>query len=277
MIRMLSAPATDTQIPHFHRLWLYAFAAAALAFLVLPTLLIVPMSFTASAFLEFPPHVWSLRWYRAYLESQEWRQATVISLQVATLTMVFATPVGLAAAYGTLTCHVRAARAVAAIVTLPMIMPAVLIGIGLYLVYVPLGLNNSLTGLVLAHTSLTIPYVYVITLARLKVYEFRQELAAQSLGCTRLQAFLRVTLPQVRTSVIAAALLAFIFSFDEGVVAYFIATGSESTLPRRMFLALQFGVDPTIAAISSCLILLTTGVAVASYVLQGPAGERRMA
>jgi putative spermidine/putrescine transport system permease protein len=256
----LTAPATDTQITHLRRLWLYAFAAAALAFLMLPTLLIVPMSFTASAFLEFPPHAWSLRWYRAYLDSQDWRDATVISLQAATLTMVFATPCGLV---------------VAAIVTLPMIMPAILVGIGLYLVYVPLDLNNSLTGLVLGHTSLAIPYVYVITLARLKTFDFRQERAAQSLGCTRLRAFLSVTLPQVRTSVVSAALLAFIFSFDEGVVAYFIATGSNSTLPRRMFLALQFGVDPTIAAISSGLMLLTILVAVTSHLLQSGASERR--
>jgi putative spermidine/putrescine transport system permease protein len=274
---VLTAPATDTQITHLRRLWLYAFAAAALAFLVLPTLLIVPMSFTASAFLEFPPHTWSLRWYRAYLDSQDWRDATVISLQAATLTMMFATPCGLAAAYGTLASNGRAARAVATIVTLPMIMPAILIGIGLYLVYVPLGLNNSLTGLVLGHTSLAIPYVYVITLARPKTFDFRQERAAQSLGCTRLRAFLSVTLPQVRTSVVSAALLAFIFSFDEGVVAYFIATGSNSTLPRRMFLALQFGVDPTIAAISSGLMLLAILVAVTSHVLQSGANERRTA
>ncbi len=274
---VLTAPATDTQITHLRRLWLYAFAAAALAFLVLPTLLIVPMSFTASAFLEFPPHTWSLRWYRAYLDSQDWRDATVISLQAATLTLMFATPCGLAAAYGTLASNGRAARAVATIVTLPMIMPAILIGIGLYLVYVPLGLNNSLTGLVLGHTSLAIPYVYVITLARPKTFDFRQERAAQSLGCTRLRAFLSVTLPQVRTSVVSAALLAFIFSFDEGVVAYFIATGSNSTLPRRMFLALQFGVDPTIAAISSGLMLLAILVAVTSHVLQSGANERRTA
>jgi putative spermidine/putrescine transport system permease protein len=247
----------------------------ALVFLVLPTLLIVPMSFTASSFLEFPPRAWSLRWYQSYLDSRDWRDATVVSLQAATLTTLFATPLGLAAAYGTLASSGRAARAVATIVTLPMIIPAILIGIGLYLVYVPLGLNNSITGLVLGHTSLTVPYVYVIALARLKTHDFRQELAAQSLGCTRLRAFLLVTLPKVRTSIITAALLAFIFSFDEGVVAYFIATGSGSTLPRRMFLALQFGVDPPIAAISSGLIMLTIVVAALSQLLQGRSGERR--
>jgi ABC-type spermidine/putrescine transport system permease subunit II len=253
---------------HLGRLWLYAFAAAALAFLILPTLLIVPMSFTATSFLQFPPPAWSFRWYRAWFGNPEWVDATIISFQAATLTMLFAAPLGFAAAYATRAAGARAARALAAVLTVPMLMPAILIGIGLYLVYVPLGLNNSIAGLVLAHTSLTIPYAYVIMLARLRDFDPRQELAARSLGCTRLRAFLSVTLPQVRASAIAAALLAFIFSFDEGVVAYFIATGSASTLPRRMFLALQFGVDPTIAAISSGLILLTVVVAAASQLAQ---------
>ena len=253
---------------HLGRLWLYIVAIAALAFLILPTLLIVPMSFTATSVLRFPPENWSMRWYRAWLADPGWRDATVISFQAATLTTAVATPLGIAAAYATRAVGGRAAHALAVMLTLPMLMPAILIGIGLYLIYVPLGFNNTLTGLVLAHISLTIPYVYVIMLTRLRDFDFRQEQAARSLGCTRLRAFLSVTLPQVRASAIAAALLAFIFSFDEGVVAYFIATGSGSTLPRRMFLALQFGIDPTIAAISSGLILLTIVVAITTQLAQ---------
>jgi len=233
------------------------------------------MAFSAAPFLEFPPRAYSLRWYQSYLDSAEWRDATFVSLRAATLTMAIATPLGLAAAYGTLASGAATARAVAAIIAIPMMMPAVLIGIGLFLIYVPLGLNNSLAGLVLGHVSLTIPYVYVITIARLKVFDVRQEQAAQSLGCNRLRAFMLVTLPQIRGSVVSAALLAFIFSFDEGVVSYFISGGSGSSLPRRMFLALQFGVDPTIAAISTGLILLTVLVVSITLLAQGRDNDGR--
>lgn len=156
------------------------------------------------------------------------------------------------------------AKVLATIMTLPMMLPAILIGIGLYFVYAPIGLNNNLAGLVVGHVSLSLPYVYVLLVSRLKSFDFHQELAAQSLGATRLQSFLRVTLPQIRITIVSAALLAFIFSFDEGVLSYFIATGNSSTLPRRMFLSLQFGVDPTIAAISTGLILFT--IVVVSFV-----------
>ncbi|MCW3477099.1 ABC transporter permease [Limobrevibacterium gyesilva] len=275
--RFLLAPATDTQITHLGRLWLYAFAALALVFLVAPTLLIIPMSFTGAGFLEFPPRSWSLRWYIAYLDSPEWRDATLVSLRAATLTMLLATPLGVAAAYGVLVVERRTARAIGAAISVPMMMPAVLIGIGLYLLYVPLGLNNTLAGLVLGHVALTLPYVTLLVLARMKSHDPRQELAAQSLGCTRLRAFLLVTLPQIRYAVIAAALLAFIFSFDEGVVSYFIATGTGATLPRRMFLSLQFGVDPTIAAISSLLMVLTILLVAAIQIIQSRGGPRRKA
>lgn len=270
----LFRPATDTQITHARRLWLYVFVFLALVFLLAPPLLVIPMSFSATANPQFPPKTFSLRWYEAVINSREWAEAAVMSVKDATLTTLIVVPLGVAAAYSTLSARTSSTRFVAAVMTLPMMMPAILVGIGLYFVYVAIGLNDTLAGLVLAHVGMALPYVYVLVMARLKSYDFRQEMAAQSLGATRLQAFLRVTLPQIKVSIFAAASLAFIFAFDESVVSYFIATGSASTLPRKMFVSLQIGLDPTIAAVSTGLIMVAVlVVAITQLVPAGAPGQ----
>jgi putative spermidine/putrescine transport system permease protein len=251
----LARPATDTQITHARRLWLYAFAVVALVYLLAPPLIVIPLSFSPTANPQFPPKAFSLRWYQAVLASRELADAASMSVKDATLTMLIVTPIGTAAAYATMLARSAVANIVAALLTLPMMVPAILVGIGLYFVYVAIGLNDTLTGVVLAHVTLALPYVYVLVASRLKSYDFTQERAAQSLGATRFQAFLRVTLPQIKISIASAAALSFIFAFDESVVSYFIATGNASTLPRRLFVALQVGFDPTIAAVSTGLIL----------------------
>ncbi|MBI1777932.1 MAG: ABC transporter permease [Proteobacteria bacterium] len=267
MASFMKRPATDTQVAHWQRLWLYVFVALVLVVLILPTLIVIPISFTASSFMEFPPRSYSLRWYRVYLQSSELMDATWISLQVATLTTLVATPCGVAAAYGVRCLRTGHADLLAGIVVLPLIVPVILIAIGLFFVYIPLGFNNTILGLVVAHTGLSVPFVFVIVLTRLRQFDFRQEQAAQSLGANRGRAFLTVTLPQIKFSVIAGALLAFITSFDEAVVAYFVGTGPMSTLTRRMFMSLEYGVEPTIAAISTLLVALTVLIVVVTQIL----------
>ncbi|HKM64103.1 MAG TPA: ABC transporter permease, partial [Acidisphaera sp.] len=106
-MRWLRAPASSTQVTHGARVWLYALACVVMAFLVLPTLIVIPMSFSASQYLEFPPQHWSLRWYEAYLASPEWLQATATSLKAGFLTMLVAVPLGTMAAYGLLVSRSR--------------------------------------------------------------------------------------------------------------------------------------------------------------------------
>lgn len=248
-------------------------AIVAVTFLVLPTLLVIPISFTASSFMEFPPRAYSLRWYIAYFGSTELMDATWISLKVATLTMLTATPCGIAAAYGVFAGQLRYANLLAGIIILPLVVPLILIAIGLFFVFIPLHLNNSILGLVIGHSGLAMPLAFVIVLARLRQYDLRQEHAARSLGASRLRAFITVTIPQIKFSIVAGALLAFITSFDEAVIAYFISTGPMSTLTRRIFMSLEYGVEPTIAAISSCLILLTVAVVVATQVMYAERGK----
>lgn len=265
---MLRRPATSTQITHLNRLWLYVLCGLVIIFLVGPTLLVIPMSFSDSRYLSFPPEGWSLRWYRAYFGSVEWLMATSVSLQVAAWTTVVATTTGTMAAYGLHTSRFFLGRHIAVLLALPMIIPVILLAVGIFLLYAPIGLNSSIPGLVLAHSILAIPLVLITVTAGLRNYDFNQELVARSLGASRSWAFLTVTLPQIRNSVLAAALLSFIISLDEVVIALLIAGGETTTLPKRMFLALRDEIDPTIAAISTLLIFLSILLLGLSQLLQ---------
>lgn len=247
----------ELPIPQARRLWLYAMGATVLIFLMAPSLIIIPMSFSDSAFLQFPPPAWSLRWYHAYVGSVEWRDATLVSVKAALLTTLVATPLGTAAAYALHAGRFRFAAAIQVMLAVPLILPVILIGIGAFFLYAWLGINNTITGLVLAHTVLAIPLVAITVLSGLKSYDINQELVARSLGASRLWAFLAITVPQIRFSIVSGALFAFITSFDEAVVSFFISGGETSTLTRRMFSALRDQIDPTIAAISTCLITLS--------------------
>ncbi len=251
-------PASDTQITHGSRIWLYVIAAIIMLLLVIPTLIVIPMSFSDSQYLEFPPETWSMRWYEEYFGSKKWMRATVTSLQVGTLTMLVATPLGTMAAYALFVSGHKAARALFVILITPMIVPVILIAIGAFYAYGKMGLNNSITGLVLAHTALATPLVMIVITAAFRSYDLNQELVARSLGATRLKAFFVITLPQIKFSVITAALLSFLTSFDEVIVSIFVSGGTKATLTKHMFSALRDYIDPTIAAISTIMVLIST-------------------
>lgn len=257
-MRWLSRPASATQVTHGSRLWLYALAALVLAFLTLPTLIVVPMSFSGSQYLEFPPRQWSLRWYQSYLGSASWMQATRTSFAAGALTMLVSTPLALMAAYGLNTLRGRWAAIIYAVLVTPIIVPVILVGIAVFYAYVRLKLVNSLMGIVLAHSILAIPVALVVIASALKSYDMSQELVARSLGAHRLKAFLLITLPQIRFAVVTAAVLSFLTSFDEVVVALFVSGGDNSTLTRNMFNALRDQIDPTIAAISTIMIVVSS-------------------
>ncbi|TYC56090.1 ABC transporter permease [Rhodobacterales bacterium] len=258
MFAWLKKPACETQITHGQRLWLYVLAVIIMVLLVTPTLIVIPMSFSDSQYLEFPPRVWSLRWYEHYVTSPEWMLATWTSLKAAFLTMLVATPVGVLAAYGLHASQVRFVRATFLFLITPMMVPLVLVAIGVFYVYAQIGILYTLFGLVLAHSILALPLVVIVIGSALKSYDMSQENAARSLGAPRWKAFVTITLPQIRFAVVTAALLAFLTSFDEVVVAMFVSGGDNPTLTRNMFNALRDQIDPTIAAISTIMICVTT-------------------
>ncbi|MDR5010945.1 ABC transporter permease [Agrobacterium fabacearum] len=248
---------TPTQIRNVDRLWLYAIGALGLIFLLVPTLIVIPMSFSDSQYLEFPPKALSLKWYQNYFRSSEWMRATLVSLRAAFLTSIFATTIGTAAAYGTWVGTARFRTPLSGLFILPLSVPSILVAIGSLFVFSRLGLVNTTFGLVLAHTMLAIPFVFIVVTAGLTSYDLNQEMAARSLGASRVRAFFTVTLPQIKFSVITSALFAFYVSLDEVIVAMFISTGTGGTLNRKMFNALRDQVDPTIAAISTCMVAVS--------------------
>ena len=253
-------PASGTQITHADRLWLYVVALVIMLLLVIPTVIVVPMSFSDSQYLEFPPSHWSLRWYEEYFGSAKWMSCTITSLHIGVLTMLVATPLGTMAAYALYVSGHPAAKAIFVFLITPMIVPVILIAIGTFYVFGRLGLNNTIGGLVLAHTSLATPLVMIIITAALRTYDLNQERVARSLGASRLKAFFLITLPQIRFSILTAALLAFLTSFDEVIISIFISGGVNATLTKQMFSALRDYIDPTIAAISTIMVLISTAL-----------------
>lgn len=273
MTSWLNRTATPTQISNLQRLWLYVFGAAALIFLVVPSLIVIPMSFSASQYLEFPPREFSLRWYQNYFGSDEWMRATFVSVRAALLTSFFATVFGTMAAYGIRVGSARLKTPLSGLFVLPMAVPSILIAIGSLFVFAPLGLVNTTQGLVIAHTMLALPFVVIVVTSGLSSYDMNQEMVARSLGATRVKAFFTVTLPQIKFSVLTSALFAFYVSFDEVIVALFISSGTDATLNRRMFNALRDQLDPTIAAISTCLVGISIGLLVLAQIFR-PSTER---
>lgn len=267
-MKMAGKIATETGISHVQRIWLYVLCVVVMAFLILPCLLVIPMSFSASTSLSFPPKSWSIRWYQSYLLEPEWQDATIVSLKVAVFTTLLATPLGTAAAYGLSILKSPLAGFIRTLFMLPMMVPTILVAVGAFFVYVKLGLNNTLTGLVIAHTMLALPFVLITVSNAFQTYDMNQELVARSLGASRPKAFWTVTLPQIRFAIVSGALLSFITSFDEVVVAIFVSSGENTTLTRRMFANIRDQLDPTVAAISSILITLSIVILVSMQVMQ---------
>jgi putative spermidine/putrescine transport system permease protein len=227
--------------------------AAVLLYLVLPILIVVPMSFSSARFLTFPPPSLSLRWYREYIGNPAWMQATLVTLTVAVCTVAIATPTGVCAAYAISQSKLRIMRIIHAALLLPLMVPIIITAVGIFFVYAKVGLIATMSGLVLANVMLALPYVIISVVAGLQSFDMTQEMVARSLGMNRLRSFFAVTLPQIKASVIAGGIFAFISAMDETIVAIFISGGQYQPLTKRMFTALRDEIDPTIAAISTLM------------------------
>jgi putative spermidine/putrescine transport system permease protein len=225
------------------------------AFLMLPLLIVFPISFSSSAYLRFPPPGLSLRWYSAYLDDPVWIDATLRSLKIATASMVLAVILGTLLAFSIVRGRFRGREALNQLSALPIIVPSIVYSIAVYGLFSKLKLIGLWQGIVLAHTVYAIPFVTIIVAAGLRTFDIAQEQAAMGLGASRLMAVWRVTLPQIRPSLVSAAFLAFIASFDELVIAMFLG-GSNMTLPKKMFDNILLEIDPTIAAVSVLKITL---------------------
>lgn len=245
---------------------LYCFLSC--AFLLLPTLIVIPIAFTSSQFLEFPPPGFGLDWFRAYFTSDLWVSATLRSFGVAFATAILATVIGGFAALALARSRSRWSGLIFAFFLAPMIVPRIVIAVGLFYLFAQIGLVATNTGLVIGHTVLALPFAFVAIAAVLKSYDWRLDQAAATLGANRVQALRFVTVPLIRSGLTAAFLFAFITSFDELTVAIFVSGGIKTTLPKQMWDDMILQLNPTLAAVSVVVFLVVTTLLLAAEKLR---------
>lgn len=233
----------------------YAAAALVFAFLMLPLVVILPVSFTSADYLGFPPPGFSLRWYRAYFDDPAWIAATLRSLAIAGAVTVLATLLGTLLAFSIVRGRYPGRALASQIATAPLAVPTIVYSVAVYGLFSALKIAGQWQGIALAHTVHALPFVVLIMGAALRTVDPAQEQAAMGLGASRLGAILRITLPQLRPALISSAFLAFISSFDEVVLAMFLG-GANVTLPKKMFDNIQMEIEPTVAAVAMLQIAL---------------------
>lgn len=249
-------------------LFIYVLAGAIATFLIAPLLIVMIMSLSAGSTLSFPPPELSLRWYENILTSAQWSGSIITSFQVGILAAFLATLLGTLAALGLVRGRYPGRGILNALVISPLIVPIVVTAIGMYLFFVDLGLTGSFIGLVIAHTVLGLPFVVIMVSASLQLMDPNLELAAQSLGANPVRTFQRITLPLIAPGVATGALLAFIWSWDELVVAIFLSSPITRTLPVVMWGQIRSRIDPSIAAVATVFLLITIVVLVLVVVVR---------
>jgi putative spermidine/putrescine transport system permease protein len=242
--------------------------AAVLVFLVAPILTIVPLSFSSGSFFHYPLPGFSLRWYEDFFGSSFWLPALKNSLIVGISATLIATVLGTLAAIGIWRARFPAQALVLAILISPMVVPVVIIAVGVYFAFAPLGLTDGYLGLILAHATLGVPFVVITVLATLSSFDRTLLRAAGSLGASPLTTFRRVMLPLIAPGVASGAVFAFAASFDEVVVALLISGPGQRTLPRQMFAGINDNISLTIAAAATMLIATSLLLMVAVAWLQ---------
>lgn len=248
------------------------FCVAVLVFLLLPILVIMPLSFSDSSFLVYPIPGWSLKWYENLFTSPEWARAAKNSFIIAPAATLIATVLGTMAAVGLVRANFPFKGALMSVLIAPMVVPIVVVGVSTYLFFANLGLSDTYSALIIVHAALGAPFVLTTVLATLQGFNQNLVRASLSLGEDPLKTFVRITLPVIAPGVISGALFAFATSFDEVVVILFLAGPDQVTLPRQMFTGIRENITPTIAAVATLLILFTTSLLL---VLEWLRGRRR--
>lgn len=257
---------------------LWAFSLLVAVWLIAPTLVVIPLSFTGKASFVFPPESWSLRWHESFFSNPAWTSALGNSLLIGLLVAVLATVLGLLAALGLRALTSKRASSTLRIGLLaPMVVPGIVVAIGLYSVFLKLGLVGTLVGFVLAHTVLALPFTVIAITAGFAGFDDRLELAALSLGASRLKTFFAVTLPNIVPGIVSGALFAFVTSFDEVMLSLFIKSPYLNTLPVLMYASVTRDTDPTLAAAATVILVLITTLVIVALVLTGRKNRGRRA
>jgi putative spermidine/putrescine transport system permease protein len=254
------------------RHWLVLASAPILAFLVLPSLVIVPMALTAGRLIQFPPVGLSLHSFFDYLSDPDWVASTILSFKVALSAVLVGGVAGSAAAIALHGRRFPGRSLITAVILIPIVVPVVLLALGDYLLLAPLGLIGSWVALALGHSILVTPYVFISVQTSLAVgLSPALTRSARSLGAGAISVFRHVYWPAIRLGVLAGGMLGFAVSFDEVVIALFLQGPTTVTLPVRMYTSIQYELSPKIAASASVFLAL----ALLILVVQGLARRRQ--
>lgn len=229
-----------------------------LLFLILPTFVIIPMSFSPTETYQFPPSSFSLRWYERFFTDPQWTASLYRSLRIGCAAAFLAVVLGVFAAFSLFRGKFFGRKIVLGLLMSPLIVPHVILAAGLYVFYANIGMLQTETGLIIAHTVLGMPIVIVTVTASLKTIRHDLELASMSLGAGYVTTFVKVTLPQVLPGILTGALFAFVSSFDEATVALFITDVRTITLPVKMWESISVESNPVLPAASAIILVIST-------------------
>ena len=251
----------------WHKLGAYSLKVSAwlvLFFLIMPILVILPLSFNVEPYFTFTsgmvrldPDAYSLRWYEAIVENENWMLAIKNSFIVGIFATILATLFGTLAAVGLSSQYMPYKRLIMALMLSPMIVPLIIVAAGMFFFYTKFNLAGTYTGLIIAHAALGIPFVIITVTATLSGFDRSLYFAGLSMGASPLKTFRDVVVPLIRPGVISGAMFAFVTSFDEVVLVLFLAGPGQRTIPRQMFSGLREQINPTILAVASLLILIS--------------------
>ncbi|MCA8869133.1 MAG: ABC transporter permease [Rhodobacteraceae bacterium] len=252
------------------RVWYYAFrviCALIFLFLIIPILVIIPLSFNAEDFFTFTPEMlsfdpagYSLKHYRDFFTNPDWTGALYNSVRIAPVATLLSVGFGTLAAIGLAQSHVPFRATIMAILISPMIVPLIISAAGMYFFYSRIGLQGTYWGVVLAHAALGIPFVIITVTATMVGFDRSLTRAAANLGAGPIRTFFKVQMPLILPGVVSGGLFAFITSFDEVVVVLFVGSASQKTLPWQMFTGLREQISPTILAVATILVIVSIGL-----------------
>ncbi|MFD0616180.1 ABC transporter permease [Paenibacillus sp. GCM10027629] len=236
---------------------------------LLPIILIIPLSFTSVAYFQIPPPGYSLVWYEKVLQDPVWIQVFSRSLFIGAITAIVSLVVGTMAAVAFTRLNFWGKNIFLPLMLSPMVVPTVVVAIGLYHFFSPFKLADTYTGMVLSNSVIAIPIVFTLVIASLKGVDRNLELAAMGLGSTPIGAFFKITVPLMKTGLFSGALFAFSLVFDEPIISLFMSGANTKTLPIKYWESLRTSIDPSIAVVSTVLIIMT----VALFLIQGWIGS----
>jgi putative spermidine/putrescine transport system permease protein len=237
-------------------------------FLLLPIVFVAALSFGDSQWLIFPPPGWTLRWYRELFADPRWLESAWTSARIATVVTVLSVVVGLLASLALTRGSFRGREALRALFITPMILPVVVLAVALYAFFLKIGLNGTMVGFVLAHLVLALPFSVIQISNALEGFDKSIEDAAILCGATPWEARFRVTLPAIGHGLFAAAVFSFLVSWDEVVVAIFMASPTLQTLPVKIWTTLRQDLTPVVAAASTLLVLFTIALMFAAVLVR---------